>query len=107
LHDIKLTILLLCGAGELQRQLVAEQEARRAVRKDLVAAQREMEELVQHNSDLKRANANMGEEACRVRVEQEELRASFEAQSAELTSLKVSTSFYEHALQTSCLASFP
>ncbi len=87
--------------------MAAEQEGRKAVSKDLVAAQREMEGLVQHNSELQRANANMGEEACRVRVEQEELRASFEAQSAELTSLKVSTSFSEHALQTSCVASFP
>ncbi len=71
--------------------MAAEQQAREAVSKDLVAAQREMEGLVQHNSELQLANANMGEEARRVRVEQEELQARFEAQSAKLTAVKVGT----------------
>jgi len=107
LHDIKLTILLLCGAGELQRQLVAEQEARRAVSRDLAGARKDMEEVVQHNCELQRATTSMGDQVRQAQLEQLDLMASFEAQSAELTSLKVSTSFYEHALQTSCVASFP
>ncbi|KAL0048103.1 hypothetical protein WJX82_007750 [Trebouxia sp. C0006] len=72
----------------VQRHLAAEQEGRMAVSKDLVAAQREMEGLVQRNHQLEHVNASMGEEALRVQVEQEEMRARFEAQSAELTSLK-------------------
>ncbi len=100
-------VLLFCGAGQLQGQLADEQQARSAVSRDLVAAQREMEGLVQHNHELDRANAAMGEQAHQVQVEQEELRVSLEAQSAELTSVKVSTLFSEHDLQTSCVASCP
>ncbi len=105
-HHVE-NVLLFCVAEELQGQLATEQQACSAVRKDLVAAQREMEGLVQRNHELERANASMGEEAHRVQVGQEEMRARFEAQSAELTAVKVSTCFSEHDLQTSCAASFP
>ena len=105
LHHVE-NVLLFCVAEAVQRHLAAEQEGRMAVSKDLVAAQREMEGLVQRNHQLEHVNASMGEEALRVQVEQEEMRARFEAQSAELTSLKVSTSLSEHAFQTSCVASF-
>ncbi|DBA94257.1 TPA: hypothetical protein ACH3X1_001875 [Trebouxia sp. C0004] len=49
--------------GRLQGQLAAEQQACSAVRKDLVAVQREMEGLVHRNHELERANTDMGEEA--------------------------------------------
>ena len=71
-----------------------------------MAAQREMEGLVQRNHQLERANGSMGEEAHQVQVEQNEVMARFEAQSAELTSVKVGTSLSEHDLQISCVASF-
>ena len=100
-------ILLLCGAGELQRQLVAEQEGHRALSRDLAGAQKDMEEVVQHNCELQRANTAVGDQVRQVQVEQLELVARFKAQSAKLTSLKVSPSFSEHTLQTSCVASFP
>ena len=96
LHNINI-ILLFCGAGQLQRQLAAEQEAHRAVSRDLAGAQKDLEEVVQHNCELQRANASMGEEAHQVQMEQEEMRARFEAQAAELTSVKVSLCFSELA----------
>ncbi|KAL0024173.1 hypothetical protein WJX77_004256 [Trebouxia sp. C0004] len=71
--------------GQLEGQLAAEKQARSAVSRDLVAAQREMEALVQHNLEL--ASAAMGGQAYQAQVEQEELRASLEAQLAELTSV--------------------
>ncbi len=81
------------GAGRLEGQLAAEKQAHCAVSKDLVAAQREMEGLVWRNQELELelANAAMGGQAHQVQVEQQELRASWEAQSAELASVKVST----------------
>ncbi len=94
----------LCVAEELQTHLAAEQEARRAVSRDLAVAQKDVEEVVQHNCELQRANTAMGDQ---VRQVQLDLMARFEAQSAELTSLKVSTFFSERTLQTSCAASFP
>jgi len=84
-------VLLLCGAGQLEGRLAAEKQAHSAVSQDLVAAQREMEGLLRRNHELERANAAMGEQAHQAQVEQQELRANLEAQSAELTSVKVST----------------
>ena len=84
-------MLLLCGAGRLEGQLAVEKQAHSAVSKDLVAAQREMEGLVRRNQELELANAAMGGQAHQVQVEQQELRASWEAQSAELASVRVST----------------
>ncbi|KAL0027190.1 hypothetical protein WJX77_001977 [Trebouxia sp. C0004] len=63
--------------GRLQGQLAAEQQACSAVRKDLVAVQREMEGLVHRNHELERANTDMGEEAHQVQVDQQQLRARF------------------------------
>lgn len=71
--------MLVCVAEELQGQLAAEQEGRRRVSRDLAGAQKYMEQM----------------------------RATIEAQSAELTSVKVSTYFFEHESQTSCVACFP
>ena len=105
LHGMKI-ILLLCGAGELQRQLVAEQEGRRAVSRDVAGAQKDLEEMVQHNIELQRANSTMGDQVRQLQVEQQEMRARFEAQSAELSSVTVSTCVSEHDLQSSCVASF-
>jgi len=86
-------VLLLCGAGRLEGQLAAEKQAHSTVSSELVAAQREMEGLVRRNRnlELELANAAVGEEAHQVQVEQKEMRASWEAQSAEVTSVKVST----------------
>ena len=97
----------LCVAEELQTHLAAEQEARRAVSRDLAVAQKDVEEVVQHNCELQRANTAMGDQVRQVQLDQLDLMARFEAQSAELTSLKVSTFFSERTLQTSCAASFP
>ena len=96
----------LAVAGELQGQLATEQEGRRAASRDLVAAQREMEGLVQQKHELEQDNAAMGDRAHQVQVEQEELRARFEAQLAELTSVKVGTLLFEHDLQVDCVACF-
>ncbi|KAL0024228.1 hypothetical protein WJX77_010549 [Trebouxia sp. C0004] len=85
--------------GQLEGQLTTEQEAHRAVSKHLAGAQKDMEEVVQHNRELQRANANMGEEAHRVHVEQEELRARLEAQSAKLASVKVEKPNGRNAVQ--------
>jgi regulator of replication initiation timing len=106
LHYVK-KFLLFCVAGQLQGQLAAEQQARSAVSKELAGAHKDMEAVVQHNRELKCANTAMGEENHQLQVEQQELRASLEAQTAELTSVKVSTSFPEHDLQIRCVASFP
>ncbi|DBA89659.1 TPA: hypothetical protein ACH3X2_004551 [Trebouxia sp. C0005] len=74
--------------GQLKGQLAGEQEARRAVTMDLAGAQKDMEEVMQHNCELQRANAVIGDEARQMQVEQLEMMARFEAQSAELTSVK-------------------
>ena len=95
MHDqfLPKKVLLLCGAGRLEGQLAAEKQAHSAVSKDLVAAQREMEGLVRRNQELELelANASLGEEAHQVQVEQQEPRASWEAQSDELSCFQVST----------------
>ncbi|DBA89770.1 TPA: hypothetical protein ACH3X2_004645 [Trebouxia sp. C0005] len=75
-------------AGELQGQLAAQQEAFRAVSVDLAGAQKDREEVVQHNCELQRANATIGDQVRQVQKEQVESMARFEAQSAELASAK-------------------
>ena len=92
-------VLLLCGAGLLEGQLAAEKQAHSAVSRDLVAAQREMEGLVRRNHKLELANAAMSGQAHQVQVEQERLRASLQAQLAEVASVKVST----HSLAARCV----
>ncbi|KAL0048070.1 hypothetical protein WJX82_006938 [Trebouxia sp. C0006] len=69
-------------------QLAAEQEARRAVSRDLAAAQKDVEEVVHHNCELQRVNAAMGDQVRQAQLDQLDLMARFEAQSAELTSVK-------------------
>jgi len=73
-------VLLLCVTEELQGHLAG--------------AQKDMEEVLQHNLELQRANANMGDQVRQAQLEHLDLMARFEAQSAELTSVKVGTSFY-------------
>ena len=61
--------------------MAAEQEARRAVSRDLAGAQKDMEEVVQHNCELQRTNTAMGDQVRQAQLEQLDLMARFEAQS--------------------------
>ncbi|KAA6416785.1 MAG: hypothetical protein FRX49_13235 [Trebouxia sp. A1-2] len=62
-------------AGELQGQLAAQQEAFRAVSVDLAGAQKDREEVVQHNCELQRANATIGDQVRQVQKEQKQIQA--------------------------------
>ncbi len=55
-----------------------------------------MEEVVQCNQELERVNATMGDQFRQVQVDQLDLMARFEAQSAELTAVKVGTFLSKH-----------
>ncbi|KAL0030445.1 hypothetical protein WJX79_005663 [Trebouxia sp. C0005] len=68
----------------LQRQLHDALEGRTVAE----GAQKDREEVVQHNYELQRANATIGDQVRQVQKEQVETMARFEAQSAELASVK-------------------